>query len=191
LFLIFVGATILFAVGFWQLFGMIPLYFKQVLNLKETQIGLLMTMNGLMIVFTEMALVYAIEKRYARMKVSVIGFGALLVGLSYLLLNIGFWPILAILAVFINTIGEMLAMPFMQSFTVERANPQNRGQYLALYSMAYAVAQITAPALGSQVVAWAGFPILWILVMGFCLVSAIVFWWVAAQVKKTALAGSS
>lgn len=187
LFLIFVGATILFAIGFWQLFGMIPLYFKQVLHLKETQIGLLMTMNGLMIVFIEMALVYAIEKRYAHLKVGIIGFGALLVGLSYLLLNTGLWPVLAIVAVFINTFGEMLAMPFMQSFTVERANPQNRGQYLALYSMAYAVAQITAPAFGSQIVAWAGFPTLWVVVMGFCLTSACIFWWIATQVRKTTL----
>ncbi|RRB15531.1 MFS transporter [Larkinella knui] len=189
LFLVFVGATILFAIGFWQLFSLIPLYFKQVLHLKETQIGLLMTMNGLMIVFTEMALVYAVEKRYAHRKGVIIGFGALLVGLSYLILNTGIWPVLAIVAVFINTIGEMLAMPFMQSFTVERATSQNRGQYLALYSMAYAVAQITAPAFGSHLVARAGFPTLWIVVMGLCLAAACVFWWVASQVRKTALAG--
>ncbi|MRS61011.1 MFS transporter [Larkinella terrae] len=190
LFLIFVGATVLFAIGFWQLFSMAPLYFKQILHLKETEIGLLMTMNGLMIVFTEMALVFAVEKRYARQKGTIIGFGALLVGLSYLLLNAGIWPFLAVISVFINTFGEMLSMPFMQSFTVERATAQNRGQYLALYSMAYAVAQITAPAIGSQVVAWAGFPMLWVVVMGLCLVSASLFWWIARQVKKTALVGS-
>ncbi|MFD1142077.1 MFS transporter [Larkinella insperata] len=183
IFLVFIGATTLFAIGFWQLFSMIPLYFKRFLQLTESQIGLLMTMNGLMIVFTEMPLVYVIEKRYSRFKVLIISTGVLLIGFSYLLLNIGQWAFLALPTVFFNTIGEMLAMPFMLSFTVERASAQNRGQYLALYSMAYAVAQITAPALGSQVVAWAGFPVLWGMVMGLCLVSAGGFWWLWGKVK--------
>lgn len=183
IFLVFIGATTLFAIGFWQLFSMLPLYFKQFLQLGESQIGLLMTMNGLMIVFTEMPLVYTIEKRYARLKVLVISAGVLLIGFSYVLLNLGSWASLALITVFFNTLGEMLAMPFMLSFTVERATPQNRGQYLALYSMAYAVAQITAPALGSQVVAWVGFPLLWVLVLGLCVVSAGGFWWLAGKVK--------
>ncbi|MGA0557460.1 MFS transporter [Larkinella sp. VNQ87] len=184
LYLVFFAATTLFAIGFWQLFSLVPLYFKQFLHLKETQIGLLMTMNGLMIVFMEMPLVYTVEKRYSRFKLLIIATGVLLVGLSYWLLNTGVWPVLALVSVFFNTLGEMLAMPFMLSFTVERANAQNRGQYLALYSMAYAVAQISAPALGSQVVAWAGFSVLWIAVMGLSLVSAGGFWWVFRRVKN-------
>lgn len=182
-FLVFIAVTILFAIGFWQLFSMLPLYFKQFLHLSESQIGLLMTMNGLMIVFTEMPLVYAIEKRYAHRKVRIIGTGVLLVGFSYILLNTGSWATLAIITVFFNTLGEMLAMPFMLSFTVEQSTPKNRGQYLALYSMAYAVAQISAPAFGSQVVAGLGFPTLWVLVLGICLVSAGGFWWLSNALK--------
>ncbi|MFC5409223.1 MFS transporter [Larkinella bovis] len=183
LFLLFTVATTLFAIGFWQLFSLFPLYLKQFLQLNESRIGLLMTMNGLMIAFTEMPLIYNLEKRYAHLKPRIIASGVALVGFSYVLLNLGFSPILAVVCVFFNTLGEMLAMPFMQSFTVERANSHNRGQYLALYSMAYAVAQITGPALGSQVVAWGGFPLLWVLVLGLCLTSAGGFWWISGRVK--------
>ncbi|GAB3251549.1 MFS transporter [Larkinella harenae] len=183
LFLVFAGATTLFAIGFWQLFSMIPLYFKQFMHLSEAQIGLLMTMNGLMIVFMEMPLVYTVEKRYASLKPLIIAAGVLLIGFSYLLLNTGSWAFLAIICVFFNTLGEMLAMPFMLSFTVERSTSQNRGQYLALYSMAYAIAQITAPAFGSQIVTWLGFSMLWIVVMGLSLVSASGFVWLRRQLK--------
>ncbi|GAB3326632.1 MFS transporter [Larkinella ripae] len=183
LFLVFTVATTLFAIGFWQLFSMIPLYFKQVLSLNESHIGLLMTMNGLMIVLIEMPLVYTIEKKYARLKVLIIAIGVLLVGFSYLLLNAGSGVFLAVVCVLFNTLGEMLAMPFMLSFTVERATVQNRGQYLALYSMTYAIAQITGPAIGAQVVTWSGFPVLWDVVMGLCLVSAGGFWWLWEHVK--------
>ncbi|WP_234736892.1 MFS transporter [Tellurirhabdus bombi] len=183
LFLLFLVSTVLFAIVFMQLFSMATLYYKQVLHLDETQIGLLMTLNGLLIVAVEMALVYSIEKRYGTQKIKVIPYGILLVGLSFWLLNGGQWPGLVLVSVLLVTVGEMLAMPFMQTFAVERASAQNRGQYLALYSMAYAVAQITAPVYGSQVVERYGFATLWTLCLGLCVLSASVCWWLVRHLR--------
>lgn len=175
-YLAFVTCVLLYATSFMLLFSLVPLYFKQELRLNETEIGLLMTMNGLLIVGVEMAMVYAIERRYAHRKVRIISVGVLLTGLSYAVFFAGTWPVIALFCMLLTTAGEMLSHPFFQAFAVERSTPQNRGQYLALHSMAFALAQVLSPALGSQVVALAGFPMLWMVATGLCLVSAAGFW---------------
>ncbi len=174
-FLIFIGLTSLFAISFLQLFGMFPLYCRQWLHLTETTIGLLMTLNGLLIVAVEMVLVYTAEQRNWP-RLTVMQLGVLLTGLSYLLLNTTGWVGIVLISVVVNTVGEMLAMPFMQTWAAARANDHYRGQYMALYSMTYAIDQIVAPVLGSQVVARAGFSVLWWVVSSLAAVSAGGFW---------------
>ena len=174
-FLIFIGLTSLFAIAFLQLFGMFPLYCRELLHLAETTIGLLMALNGLLIVALEMVLVYTAEARNWP-RLTLMQTGVLLTGLSYLLLNSTGWGGIVVVSVVINTAGEMLAMPFMQTWAAARANDHYRGQYMALYSMTYAVAQIVAPVLGSQVVARAGFSVLWWVIGGLAAVSAGGFW---------------
>jgi predicted MFS family arabinose efflux permease len=59
------------------------------------------------------------------------------------------------------TLGEIMSMPFMNSFWISRAKTHNIGQYAALYSMAWSVAQIAAPVLGGQIVENKGYSTLW------------------------------
>ncbi|MFD1819655.1 Predicted arabinose efflux permease, MFS family [Pseudarcicella hirudinis] len=165
--------TTLFAISFFQLFSMEPLYFKQVHHISEAGIGAMMTINGLMIACMEMILVTQLEKRLH--KLSIIGYGMILTTASFLVFNIweGVWVVW--LSIILNTLGEMFAMPFMQSVAVERSNEQNRGQYLALYSMCYSIAQISAPTIGSQIVQHFSFTILWYVMAGFCMTSYVGF----------------
>ena len=53
LFIAFVVCSALYFTVFMQLFSIVPLYFKQVLRMTERTIGLLMALNGLLIVVTE------------------------------------------------------------------------------------------------------------------------------------------
>lgn len=180
-FLGFVFCTLLYSIIFILIFSIVPLYFKQELFLSETQIGVLMALNGILIVIIEMALVYAIEKRFARHKIQIISVGVLLTGLSYGLFLITSWPVIALIAVLSLTVGEMLTHPFLQSFAVERSSPHNRGQYLALHSMAFALAQVTSPAIAAQIVDRAGFSALWLTLVGVSLASATGFWWLGRK----------
>ena len=189
-FLIFIGLTSLFAIAFLQLFGMFPLYCRESLHLTETTIGLLMTLNGLLIVAVEMVLVYTAEARNWP-RLTLMQTGVLLTGLSYLLLNTTGWVGIVVVSVVINTAGEMLAMPFMQTWAAARANDRYRGQYMALYSMTYAIAQIVAPVLGSQMVARAGFSVLWWVIGGLAAVSAGGFWLLKRRFEGNALAGGA
>jgi len=170
----FIFCTILFGACFFQLFSVLPVYYKRSLHLPEYMIGLLMTLNGLIIAFFEMVLVFRLEGR--RENLHYIFYGTALVGLSYLLLNI--LPLSLSVAFFcmvLTTIGEILSMPFMNSFWVSRTTAATRGQYAGLYTIAWSTAQVVGPAGGAEIAGHVGFRPLWWVVGGTCFLAAIGF----------------
>jgi predicted MFS family arabinose efflux permease len=174
IYLWFIFCTILFASAFFQLFSVLPVYYKRTLHMPEYMIGLLMTLNGLIIAFFEMILVFRLEGR--RENLYYIFYGAGLVGSSYLLLNI--LPLTVTTALFcmiLTTMGEILAMPFMNSFWVSRTTNATRGQYAGLYTIAWSTAQVVGPAGGAEIADHVGFRPLWWVVGGVCFLSAIGF----------------
>ena len=160
-YLIFVALQMIFASCFFQMFSILPVYYKTQLHLSETFIGINMAFNGLLIGLVEMVAVFMLEGR--RPYLHYIAFGVLLVGLSFILLNTSFLPaaILALAAMFIITIGEIFSMPFMNSFWVKRTTSANRGQYAALFTVAWSSAQIIGPLFGGQMVEHFGYSSLW------------------------------
>jgi predicted MFS family arabinose efflux permease len=79
------------------------------------------------------------------------------------------------LLVIVITFAEMMAMPFMNSYWIGRSKLHNRGQYAALYTMAWSVAQTLGPMLGAQVAEKQGFKALWWIVSGLSLFTAFGF----------------
>lgn len=162
-YLVFIVLCSLYACCFFQLFTNGPVYFRRELHLSEPVIGLLMALNGLIIVFLEMVLIYSLEKKN-RNTVYIVA-GMVLTGLSFLLLVIPARGILLpVIMVVLVTFGEILAMPFMNSYWISRTHPSNRGQYAALYTMAWAVAQTIGPAGGAQIAQQFGFIALWCII---------------------------
>jgi MFS family permease len=89
------------------------------------------------------------------------------------MLNIpGIGPIMAFWILAILTIGEIFSMPFMNSYWIRRSGAGNRGQYAALYTMAWSAAQTLGPLSGSQVAGHFGFKWLWIGVGTICIIVA-------------------
>ena len=188
LFIGFVVCAALYLMVFMQLFSIVPLFFKEVLGLNEQLIGRLMALNGVLIVLFEMALVYGLEQQN-HPKTTLIVLGSILTALAYLALALptsAFFSEIQIALIFIlfATLGEMLSIPFLQSFTVERSNPATRGQYLALYGMGASFAQTTAPIFGSFLVAQAGFSIHWPIAASLILVSSCGFLWLGKALKQ-------
>jgi predicted MFS family arabinose efflux permease len=162
------------AICFFQLFSTLPLYYRTAYGLSEAQIGWLMALNGLLVALLEMLVVYQLGNRPRKMR--IIALGTLLVGLGYAVLNAwAHWSVL-VLGVVVLTLGEIFTMPFMSVFAVGRSQPQNRGQYLAVYSMAYSGAHTLAPLVGTQVVAQASFAALWWLIGGVSVACCLGFW---------------
>lgn len=162
-YLLFIGLTILFAFCFFQMFTMLPVFYKTQLHISENEIGLLMALNGLLIAFIEMVLVYNLERRNTPLK--FISYGVWLVAISYVLFNLlqGRF-MLALLSILVITAGEMFSMPFMNTYWISRSNDSNRGQYAALYSMSWATSQIAAPSIGGWIADTYSFKMLfWVL----------------------------
>jgi len=72
----------------------------------------------------------------------------------------------ALLVVILITFGEMLSMPFMNTYWITRSNEHNRGEYAAVYSMSWSAAQIIAPWVGSRIIDVGGFTSLWWIMTG-------------------------
>lgn len=170
-FLIFIGCVVAYTTAFMQFFSLMPLYLKQRLGLQEARIGMLNAFNGLLIVAVEMALVYWLEQRYPR-RLGIATVGILLTGVALLTLIQTQLPGVEWLAVFLLTAGEILAMPFLLTFAANRASDSNRGQYMGLYSMAWALAQVGSPFLGAQLTQRFGFTVLWLFMAGLCVLAA-------------------
>ena len=157
----FIIITVFFGICFFQLFTTLPVFYKTQLHLSEAFIGLNMAVNGLLIALFEMIIVFKLEGR--RPHVQYMAAGVFLVGVSYLLLNLpaDSAMLIALISITFVTIGEILAMPFMNSFWIARTNAANRGQYAALYTVAWSIAQATGPFLGAQVAEHFGYAVLW------------------------------
>jgi len=168
----FVLLTVLFAFCFFHMFTILPVYYRQQLHLTESMIGILMAVNGLLIALTEMVLIHNLDGR--RSPLWFIKYGVLLVGVSYALFNLleGQF-LLALIAMLIITIGEMLSMPFMNTYWISRSHEHNRGQYAALYSMGWAAAQILAPSVGGFVADKYGFAFLWWMIFAITVLASL------------------
>ncbi|QQL50497.1 MFS transporter [Mucilaginibacter ginkgonis] len=174
-YLLFILLVVLFAFCFFQMFTMQPVFYKTQWHFRETTIGWLMALNGLMVAFIEMILVHHLEGK--RHPLRYICFGVLLTSLSLTLVN---WlpstVVVAIVVMVGASFGEMFAMPFMNAFWVIRTNSHNRGQYAALYTMAWSTAQVLAPLVASQIIMYAGFTTLWWVLGATCLTASAGFY---------------
>lgn len=173
-FMRFVVITMFFASCFFQLFNNLPLFFEKELHLTTPFIGVLMATNGIIIALVEMVLIYKLEGR--RQHIFYIRTGVTLVGLSFLLITLpGNGAILASCMIVLVTLGEILSMPFMNSYWIGRSLPANRGQYAAIYTMAWSAAQTFGPMGGAFLADNAGFRVLWWSIGGMCLLEALAF----------------
>ncbi|MFD0794371.1 MFS transporter [Mucilaginibacter litoreus] len=175
IYLTFIILVTFFNVCFFQFFVMEPVYFKLHWHFGVRLIGVLLALNGIIIALVELVMVNMLEGR--RHALVYIIYGILITGTAFVLLNVlAPHPISGIIIVLIVTLGEMMSMPFMNSFWISRSGERNRGQYAALYTMSWSGAQVIAPALGGQVIVLGGFTVLWYLLGVICLAVALSLW---------------
>lgn len=159
-FLAFNVLCCLYAICFFQILSTLPLFYQEDYGLNEKQIGIILAFNGVVVVIFEMFLVHIAEKRLNYS--SSITFGALLcvVGFASLLIPTGYW--ILFLSMFLLSISEILAMPFMSSVVVKRSHRSTQGAYMGLNSLAFSAAHIFSPYLGTRIASNWGFSPLWL-----------------------------
>jgi predicted MFS family arabinose efflux permease len=173
-FRIFICLSILFALCFFQLFSTIPVYYKDVYHMSEFYIGILMGLNGLIIVIIEMVLIFHLESKDRSLH--MISYGLLLTSLSFLVyIILPLHPLTALVSIILVTLGEIYAMPFMNNYWASRASSHNRGQYAGYYTMAWSLAQVLGPTGGTWIAGHSGFNSLWWISAIICLITGILF----------------
>ena len=181
----FIIITFFFASCFFQLFTMQPVFFKTQWHFNEAFIGFLMALNGIIIVIIEMILIYSIEGK--KQNTFFIRIGFFLAAISFAALNIlPAGALTACLSIILITIGEMLSMPFMNSFWIQRSKLHNRGEYAALYAMAWSLAQIVAPLSGSRIAAAYSFTTLWWILSIVCVITSVCILLLEQKIKSSA-----
>jgi predicted MFS family arabinose efflux permease len=182
IYLWFILLTILFATCFFQLFTNLNAYYKIELHFSEQFIGLIGALNGVMIAVIEMVLVFKLENR--RPSLFYIIRGTLLVGTAYFMLNIfHIEHVMALLMMVVMTMGEILVLPFMNTFWTARSAEHNRGEYAGLYTIAWSIAQTAGPFLASQLAERAGFTVLWWVLGAMSVVTAAGFVWLKRKLE--------
>lgn len=175
-FLFFIFLVALYGTCFFQLFASVPQFFSHQYHYSEDTIGLLMALNGVIVVLVEMPVVLILEKHKRKFRYMILGSLCLPVAFGILWFNNPALIISVIYTVAI-TLSEIFAMPFMMNHALSRAPRGREGQYNALYSMAFGVSTITAPIIGLGVADRFGFNTLFVVLISVSLVMAVLFEW--------------
>ncbi len=155
-YLFFIFLVALYGICFFQLFASIPQFFSRECHYTEGTIGLLLALNGFLVVVIEMPLISHLEKKKKLFRYVIIG--TLCIPVSYFILQNGNALLLwAIVYTVIITLSEIFAMPFMMNHALSASPNERKGQYMALYSIAYGIANILAPSLGLGIAGKYGF----------------------------------
>jgi predicted MFS family arabinose efflux permease len=175
-FMLFVFATFLGALVFMQLVWTIPPFFKQVYKWDEFTIGCICAINGAVVMLIEMPMVQKIEA--TKPTLSAIQIGVILYAICYLafILPIHWMWFAAIFYMVVISFGEIFVMPFSTTWVTRRAPEAVQGQYMSMYGIAYSIANIVAPLMGTQIISRWGYSSLWMLISGIGLLSFFCFW---------------
>ena len=181
-FWIFLGATLITGILFFQLFTTIPLYHKEQFDLSELQTGLLLTLNGVLIFFLEMPIVSYIE-RHKINKLKVITLGCLAMAISMYLLLVNQWAGILIIMMLFMTFGEMFVFPFSNSFAMSRAPKGHEGRYMAIFTMSYSTAHILSAEAGMDMIRLFSYQNNWFFMGTLGIIGVLLFIWTMKLVK--------
>jgi len=182
-YILFLIALCLFAMIFMPIFSLVPLFYRSIFQLSEFSIGLIIGLNGFMIVVLEMPLISWLQKK----KWTNIGytiFGLLLTGISYLMLLYESWVGIVVLSMVVMTIGEMISFPFSNKFALDRSKKGRQGAYMGLYTVAFAVAHIFSHNASMQITEQYGFQATWIFFGILTVIAWILLVWANRLVNK-------
>ncbi len=146
-FLLFMGAAFLNGVVFVQAFSTFAVHVKDS-GLTDAHYGLLLSFNGALIVLLELPIV-----KWARVRpgTPVMVIGLLLLGIGYGLMTWAATLVTLMGTVVIWTLGEMVLAPVATAHVARISPAHLRGRYAGAIGLAFGVANVVAPTLGTFV----------------------------------------
>lgn len=138
-------ASFLIAVVFWQMSSSYGLHTTEGAGLSERTYGLLMALNGILIVLVELPLT-SFTRRFSPVKIMAIGYT--LIGIGMGLNALGATLSLLVISMVVFTIGEMIALPISSSYMAALAPDEMRGRYQGVMALTWSAATMLGPSIG-------------------------------------------
>jgi MFS family permease len=169
-FMMLIVASLLTTVAYAQLSTTLPVYLKQQVGIAESGYGLLMALNGGLVVLLQLPTSRLVQHRDRAFMLSAgalcyaIGIGAM-----------GWWrelPMFA-LSMAVVTIGEMMIAPVASAEVADLAPDHMRARYMAMFGLTWSIGYGVGPTLGGAVMVHLGAHWVWpaIFVVG-CMAAA-------------------
>jgi MFS family permease len=146
-FLVFLLASVLISFVYFQGQGAtLPLHVVEVSGLTPADFGLLLSLNGILVVLLELPISSFTMRRPPKRMLAI---GFLLVGLGFGLVAVAESMALLAVTVVIWTLGEMVAAPVGYAYVADMAPEHLQGRYQGLYGLFWGTGSVTGPALGT------------------------------------------
>lgn len=183
LYLLFAIFVMCNAFAFMQLWNTMPVYFTDIFDISKDNFGYIMFINGFLIFAFEMPIVYLLENKYDKLILVVIG--VFMIMLGFLIFNLtSIYQLAIAFSIFMLSFGEILAFPFSNAFALSRSKPGRRGEYMGVYTMAWAFATVAGPVLGMYIAEQYGWTTLWYVLAVIETIACAGFFYVYTRHKK-------
>lgn len=145
-FVLFLLATLCMTWVEFQLSSTLPLY-VQSLGFSAATYGMLISLNGAMIVVLELLLI-SWTQRFPPQPLIALGYA--LTGIGFAMTGLARGVPLLVLTVVIWTIGEMIYAPVTGAYVTSLAPERYRGRYMGLWHLQWSMGMLLGPALGTM-----------------------------------------
>ena len=146
-FLFFLAATLCVTWIEFQLHSTMPLYVFH-LGYTPATYGLLLSINGVMIVLFELALT-SWTQRFPPKPLIALGYGV--TGLGVAMTGLAHATPMLVLSVVVWTMGEMIFAPVTGAFVTGLAPERYRGRYMGLWHFTWSAGMLLGPMMGTRI----------------------------------------
>ena len=157
-FVLFLAATLCLTWVEFQSVSTLPLFIVNTLGHSTKTYGMLLSLNGVMIVCLELLLT-SWTQRFRPQPMIALGYA--LTGVGFALTGLAFNVPLLALSVVVWTMGEMIYAPVTGAYVTTLAPERYRGRYMGLWHLMWAAGMLLSPSTGTALLAYSP-NLLWI-----------------------------
>jgi MFS family permease len=174
IFMIFLFATMLMALGFIQMNGTLAVFLRDVHGLAEQKFGYILTLNASIVVLFQFAVTRRVE---GKPQLYVLAAGTLVLVVGFTMYGFVSGYSMFLLAMVVITLGEMLIAPVGQAVASSLAPDDMRGRYMAMYGLSWAVPNAVGLTLAGLIMDYSDPRLVWYATGLLGLVASFTFGW--------------
>lgn len=183
-FMVHLIITTISGILFFQIFTVLPLYEKFQFNLSDFNCGLLLGINGIVILLFELPIVNYVEKnKLSKFKVIMVGLFFMVLSFVMLLL-VKTTPLILVFMMISMSLGVMLTFPFASFFATTRSHANQEGKYMSIFTMSYSFAHILGAKTSLNIIHYNSYDSNWIFMISIGILGILLAFWLKNVIGK-------